>query len=271
MNAYSDYTNLRISVDERGVAVVEIPVAGSTGRRQAEIHKEVSTIWTRLGDDPEVKSILVTGAGEEFYRSADVDGLKAIPGLDKEATFELLQRLSKEGLDIVYRIVELDKPVIAAINGPAAGGGLAIALLSDISVAANDAELVDPHIAMGLAAGDHAAMIWPLLCGMAKSKLYLLTSDPVTGAEAERIGLVSLSVPAADVVPTAMSYAQRLAAGPTYAIRYTKKALNQWLRLGGLTAMDYSNALELLNFFGPEIREAVERDPSTNQSRGEPA
>ncbi|MCP5033915.1 MAG: enoyl-CoA hydratase [Actinomycetia bacterium] len=259
MADYSDYTSLGITVDQEGVAVVEIPVAGSAGRRQAEVHKEVSTIWTRLGDDDDVKAILVTGAGDEFYCSADIQGLKAFPGIDKETTFELIQRLSKEGLDIVYRMVELDKPIVAAINGPASGGGLAIALLADISIAAHDAELVDPHVAMGLAAGDHAAMIWPLLCGMAKSKLYLLTSDPVTGSEAERIGLVSLSVPSADVLPTAMDYARRLATGPAYAIRYTKKALNQWLRLGGITAMDYSGALELLNFFGPELREAVER------------
>ena len=256
---YGRYEHLGVEVDEVGVATVTIPPPGSNGRRQAAIHKEVADIWLDLGADDRVQSILVTGAGDEFYRSADVGGLKAIPGLDKETTFELAQRLSKEGTDIVYRILELDKPVVAAINGPAAGGGLAVALLADISVAATTAELVDPHIAMGLAAGDHAAMIWPLLCGMAKSKLYLLTSDPLDGAEAERIGLVSLAVPPDEVLPVARRYAERLATGPTYATRFTKRALNQWLRLGGITAHDYSGALELLNFFGPELRQAVER------------
>ena len=104
-----------------------------------------------------------------------------------------------------------------------------------------------------------AAMIWPLLCGMAKAKLYLLTSDPLDGAEAERIGLVSRAVPAYHVLDTAMDYARRLARGPQFAVRFTKKALNQWLRLGGITAFDYSQALEMINFFGPELREAVER------------
>lgn len=259
MVAYSGYEHVRIVVDDIGVATVAIPTAGSSGRRQAEIHREVASIWTALGDDPDCRSILVTGAGDEFYRSADIGGLRAIPTLDKESTFELVQRLAKEGSDIVYRLIELDKPVVAAINGGAAGGGLAIALLADISVAANDAELVDPHIAMGLAAGDHAAMIWPLLCGMAKSKLYLMTADPLDGAEAERIGLVSLAVPPDEVLAVARRYAERLATGPTYAIRYTKRALNQWLRLGGITAHDYSAALEVLNFFGPELGEAVER------------
>jgi enoyl-CoA hydratase len=262
MAAYTDFEHLGVEVDNLGIATVTIPTAGSTGRRQAEIHKEVAAIWRRLGDDEEVRSVLVAGADDEFYCSANIHGLKAIPGLDKEATFELAQRLAKEGSDIVYGIVDLDKPIVAAINGTAAGGGLAIALLADISIAASDAQLVDPHIAMGLAAGDHAAMIWPLLCGMAKSKLYLMTSDPLDGTEAERIGLVSLAVPADELRPTARRYAERLATGPTYAIRYTKRALNQWLRFGGITSHDYSSALELLNFLGPELREAVETLPA---------
>lgn len=258
---YARFEHLTIDVQGDGVAVVRIPVAGSVGRVQAGIHKEVADIWPVLGEDPAVKVIVVTGAGTDFYRSADASGLRAIPAMSKEATFDLLQRMSKEGVDIVYRMVELDKPIISAINGPAAGGGLAVALLADISVAATDAVLVDPHVALGIAAGDHAAMIWPLLCGMAKAKLFLLTSDELDGAEAERIGLVSRAVPAAEVLDTALGYARRIAAGPQHAARFTKRALNQWLRLGGIAAFDYSNALELLNFFGAELRDAVGRDP----------
>ena len=259
MAGYDRFAQLDIAVDADGIALVKIPMAGSVGRVQAAIHREVAEVWTVLGDDPAVKVIVVTGAGEDFYRSADISGLKAIPAIGKEETFTLLQRVSREGVDIVYKMIELDKPIIAAINGPAAGGGLAVALLADISIAADNAQLIDPHVAMGIAAGDHAAMIWPLLCGMAKAKLYLLTSDPLDGAEAERIGLVSRAVPADRVLDTAMDYARRLARGPQFAVRFTKKALNQWLRLGGITAFDYSQALEMINFFGPELREAVER------------
>lgn len=258
MADYSSFDQLTITVDEDGLALVTIPTAGSEGRRQAQIHLEVSKVWDALRDDPAVNAVVVTGAGDEFYCSADINGLRAFPAMPKEDAFNVLQRVSREGMDIVYRLVELEKPVVAAINGQAAGGGLAVALLADISIAAHDAVLVDPHIAMGLAAGDHAAMVWPLLCGMAKSKLYLLTSDPLEGREAERIGLISMSVPAEDVLSTAMEYGRRLATGPPSAIRFTKKALNQWLRLGGITAMDYSQALEALNFFGPELRQAVE-------------
>ena len=257
MADYSMYEHLRIDVAD-GVAVVTIPVVGAWGRVQAAVHREVSHVWQAVGDDPEARVVVVTGTGPDFYRSADVGGLKAIPGIPKEETFRLLQRMLREGREIVYQLVNLDKPVVAAINGTAAGGGLAVALLSDISVAADDAQLVDPHVAMGLAAGDHAAMVWPLLCGMAKSKLYLLTSDPISGREAERIGLVSLAVPAGGVMETAMSYASRLARGPGHAVRFTKRALNQWLRLGGIAAYDYSEALEGLSFFGADLREAVE-------------
>ncbi|MPY94055.1 MAG: enoyl-CoA hydratase [Acidimicrobiia bacterium] len=258
MADYSEYQHLRIEVAE-GVATITIPVVGSVGRVQAAVHREVSRIWAALGQDDEVRSVLVTGTGADFYQSADLGGLKAIPGIPKEEAFTLLQRMLEEGRDIVYGLVNLDKPVVAAINGTAAGGGLAVALLADISVAAHEAQLVDPHVVFGLAAGDHAAMVWPLLCGLAKSKLYLLTSDPVDGREAERIGLVSLAVPAGEVLGVAGRYASRLAAAPPHAVRFTKRALNQWLRLGGLAAFDYSVALEGLNFFGAELREAVDR------------
>ena len=262
---YQDFKQLKITVEENGIATVRIPTAGSAGRRQSEIHKEVASVWRHLDEDESVTVVIVTGAEDEFYRSANVQGLKSIPGLDKEQTFELAQRLAKEGNDIVYGLINIDKPVIAAINGAAEGGGLAVALLSDISIAAVDAQLVDPHIAMGLAAGDHAAMIWPLLCGMAKSKLYLLTSDPLSGFEAERIGLVSLAVSSEKIMDVARDYAVRLAEGPKFAIRFTKRSINQWLRLGGITSHDYSSALELLNFFGPELGEAVEKAHQTEE------
>lgn len=259
MTGYDEFEQLGIDVSG-GVATVAIPSPGSVGRAQAAVHREVSRIWPVLGDDPDVRAVLVTGAGDEFYRSADAGGLKAIPSIPKEESFALLQRMLGEGRDIVYGIVELDKPVVAAINGVAAGGGLAVALLADISVAAEDAELVDPHVALGLAAGDHAAMVWPLLCGMAKAKLHLLTSDPLDGREAERIGLVSRAVPHDEVLAVARGYADRLAALPPHALRFTKRSLNQWLRLGGIAAFDHSVALEGLTFFSAELRQAVERD-----------
>ena len=140
----------------------------------------------------------------------------------------------------------------------AVGAGLAVALMADISIMSETARITDGHIRLGVAAGDHAACIWPLLCGMAKAKLYLLTADFLDGKEAERIGLVSRAVPQDQVVPTALEYARKLADGPQYAIRFTKRALNQWLRLGGLASFDYSLVLEMLNFFDADVQAGVE-------------
>jgi len=138
----------------------------------------------------------------------------------------------------------------------AVGAGLVVALLADISICADDARLGDGHVRLGAAAGDHAAIIWPLLCGLARAKYYLLTGEMVTGAEAERIGLVSKSLPAAAVLPEALRIADGLAAGPQLAIRLTKRALNSWLRTAG-PIFDQSAAYEMLNFLGPDVREGA--------------
>jgi enoyl-CoA hydratase len=146
--------------------------------------------------------------------------------------------------------------VVSAIHGPAVGAGLAVALLSDISIAARSARIIDGHTRLGLAAGDHAAMIWPLLCGMAKAKYYVLLCEPVSGEEAERIGLVSLCVDDDKLQDKALEVASRLATGAQRPIRWSKYALNNWLRLAG-PIFDNSTALELLSFNGPEVQEGL--------------
>src|SRR5437762_1095595 len=120
--------------------------------------------------------------------------------------------------------------VVASLHGPAVGAGLVFGLLADISIAAKNARIIDGHTRLGVAAGDHAAIIWPLLCGMAKAKYYLLLCESLSGAEAERIGLVSLAVPESELDRTAVDVAVRLAEGAPSAIRWTKYALNNWLR-----------------------------------------
>jgi len=170
--------------------------------------------------------------------------------------FEHRARVWREARDIVYNMINCSKIVISAINGPAVGGGLAVALLADISIAAKDARLIDGHTRLGVAAGDHAAIIWPLLCGMAKAKYYLLLCEAVSGEEAERIGLVSLAVEDDQLLPKAYDIADRLALGSQTAIRWTKYALNNWLRQAGPT-FDASLALEFMGFAGPDVREGV--------------
>jgi enoyl-CoA hydratase len=136
------------------------------------------------------------------------------------------------------------------------GAGLVAGLLADVSIAATDAKIVDGHTRLGVAAGDHAAVVWPLLCGMAKAKYHLLTCEPISGQEAERIGLVSLCVPQAELLPKAYEVADKLALGSQSAIRWTKYALNNWLRTAG-PAFDASLALEFMGFAGPDVQEGI--------------
>jgi enoyl-CoA hydratase len=153
-------------------------------------------------------------------------------------------------------MINLDKPIVSAINGVAVGAGLVVALLADVSIMSEAARLTDGHTRLGVAAGDHAAIIWPLLCGMAKAKYYLLTCDFVDGREAERIGLVSLCAPPDQVMTRAWDVADRLAGGAQHAIRYTKRVLNNWLRQAG-PIFDQSLALEILSFGQPDVLEGV--------------
>jgi enoyl-CoA hydratase len=165
-------------------------------------------------------------------------------------------RVMREARDLVYNVINCSKPIVSAIHGPAVGAGLVAAVLADISIATRTARIIDGHTRLGVAAGDHAAIVWPLLCGMAKAKYYLLLCETVSGEEAERIGLVSLAVDEADLVPKAFEVASKLALGAQSAIRWTKYSLNNWLRMAGPT-FDASLALEFMGFTGPEVREGM--------------
>jgi enoyl-CoA hydratase len=170
--------------------------------------------------------------------------------------YDRVAAMLAEMSDLVYNMINCPKPVVSAINGVAVGAGLVVALLADISICAEDARLGDGHVKLGAAAGDHAAIIWPLLCGMARAKYYLMTGEMVTGAEAERIGLVSKSLPRADVLGEALRVAASLATGSQLAIRLTKRAMNGWLRAAG-PIFDQSAAYEMLTFMGDDVREGA--------------
>jgi enoyl-CoA hydratase len=209
--------------------------------------EELSQIWADVEHDDETRVVVVTGAGKAFCTGMDVR--QPDPTLD-----EALAMLESERRRI-STVLRIEKPIISAINGPAVGYGLSTALLADISIAAQDAVLIEGHTKVGVTAGDHAALIWPLLVGMAKTKYYVLTSEKLTGAEAERIGLVSLAVPREQVLPRALEVATQLAQGPQQALRFTKRALNMWLT-NALPQHELSGALEMLDFAGADYREA---------------
>jgi len=243
------YQHLLIDI-AAGIATVTINRPEVFNATNNVLHGEQTRVWRDLDSDPAVRVIVVTGAGDQaFSAGGDLKDLEARATLSTGERFEATIQVMKEAEAIVYEMVNCEKVIISAINGVAVGAGLAVALMADISVIAEEARLTDGHARLGVAAGDHAAMIWPLLCGMAKAKYYLLTCDFIDGREAERIGLVSKAVPRAELLATTTDIARRLADGPQHALRFTKKSLNQWLRLGGITAFDYSLALEMLGFF----------------------
>lgn len=223
----------------------KLPTAGHAG------HRELAEIWRDVSADPTVRCAVLRGEGMGFSGGGDLALVQ-----DMANDFDVRAQVWKEARDLVYNVINCDKPIVSALHGPAVGAGLVAGLLADISIAARDAKIVDGHTRLGVAAGDHAAIVWPLLCGMAKAKYYLLLCDPVSGEEAERIGLVSLAVDGAQLLPKAYEIADRLAQGSQTAIRWTKYSLNNWLRQAG-PAFDTSLALEFMGFAGPDVREGL--------------
>jgi enoyl-CoA hydratase len=215
-------------------------------------HRELAEIWRDVDRDDEVRAVVIRGEGEAFSAGGD---LSMIEEMMRDHGTRM--RVFTEARDIVYNVLNCSKPVVSAIQGPAVGAGLAVALLADISVAGRTARIIDGHTRLGVAAGDHAAIIWPLLCGLAKAKYHLLLCEPVTGEQAEAMGLVSLCVDDDQVHDKAVEVATRLAGGSAEAIRLTKYALNNWLRLAG-PSFDASLAMEFLNFTGPDVAEGVQ-------------
>ena len=267
MTDYSQYQHLLFERKEHGILFITINRPEMLNATDARLHWELSRVWLDIGDDPDTRVVVITGAGRAFSAGGDLDMIETFQG-----NIEVISGVMKEASDIVYNIVNLDKPVISAINGVAVGAGLAVALMADISVMAEDAKITDGHIRLGVGAGDHAAIIWPLLCGMAKAKYYLLTADFIDGKEAERIGLVSVCTPREEVVPKAMEVAVKLATGPQLAIRWTKRSLNNWIRQAG-PIFDHSLALEMLGFFTKDMREGLQavqekRDPAFPSTQG---
>jgi enoyl-CoA hydratase len=251
---YSRYQTLSITRRGEGGCVLDIQMRAKNGKLPTaghDGHRELAEIWRDVDADDSVRCAVLRGEGLGFSGGGDLDLVA-----DMAQNFDVRMRVWKEARDLVYNVINCDKPIVSALHGPAVGAGLVAGLLADISVVARSAKIVDGHTRLGVAAGDHAAIVWPLLCGMAKAKYYLLLCDAVSGEEAERIGLVSLAVDDDKVLDKAYEIADRLAAGSQSAIRWTKYSLNNWLRMAGPN-FDTSLALEFMGFGGPDVREGI--------------
>jgi enoyl-CoA hydratase len=248
---YARYTALKFNRPKPRILEVILSKPGKLNALDEAGHREFAEVWRDVDKDPDTAVVLLRGEGGVFSAGGDFGMIEHMA-----ADWSVRTRIWKEASDLVYNVVNCAKIVVAAIEGPCVGAGLAAAMLADVTVAGRRARIIDGHTRLGVAAGDHAAIVWPLLCGMAKAKYYLLTCDPLSGEEAERIGLVSKVVDDDKVVAAALEIAERLADGPPAALRWTKHALNNWLRLAGPT-FDASLALEFLGFSGPEVQEGM--------------
>ncbi|HVE27858.1 MAG TPA: enoyl-CoA hydratase/isomerase family protein [Sporichthya sp.] len=231
---------LRITLDGPGLNAVS-----------EDGHRELGEVWLDVDKDPETRVAILRGAGKGFSAGGDFAMIEKMM-----VSFEPRMRIMREARDLVLNVINCSKPIVSAIHGPAVGAGLVAGMLADVSVAARNAKIIDGHTRLGVAAGDHAAICWPLLCGMAKAKYYLLTCYPLTGEEAERIGLVSLCVEDDEVQDRALQIATDLAAMAQPALRYTKHSLNHWYRQAG-PIFDASLGLEFLGFVGPDAAEGL--------------
>src|SRR5437899_3875381 len=216
---YARYQRLEFDRPHPRVLRITMHNPGRLNSADATMHRELVEIWRDIDADPGVSAAILTGAGKAFSAGGDFDMIGNI--IDD---FSTRAGAWKEARDLVYNLVNCSKPVVSAMRGPAVGAGLVCGLLADISIASKDARIIDGHTRLGVAAGDHAAIVWPLLCGMAKAKYHLLLCEPLSGTEAERIGLVSLCVPEDELDAKALEVAQRLAAGRTAAISHPKLA-----------------------------------------------
>ena len=248
---YEDFPSLRFEHGgEDGVLtiVLDSPGLNSVG---PQMHRDLADVWPAIERDDSVRAVLVHGAGKAFSSGGNFDLIDEMIN-----DYSARMRIMREARDLVLNLVAFTKPVVSAVVGPAVGAGLVVAVMADISVAGRSAKIVDGHTRLGVAAGDHAAICWPLLTGMAKAKYYLLTCEPLLGEEAERIGMVSKCVDDDQVLAEASRIAVNLAAGAQTAIRWTKYSLNQWYRTMAPT-FEASLGLEFIGFGGPEVREGL--------------
>ncbi|HZT66631.1 MAG TPA: enoyl-CoA hydratase/isomerase family protein [Acidimicrobiales bacterium] len=248
---YNDFQHLRFERRPNGVVLVTIDRPDVLNAADERLHRELSEVWATFDADDSARVAVITGAGKAFSAGGDLSMIE-----EMTVSYDAVLVQLRDAAAIVTRMMETDKPIVSAINGVAVGAGLAVALLADISIMSETARITDGHLRLGVAAGDHAAVVWPLLCGMAKAKYYLLTADFLDGREAERIGLVSRCVPEAEVLDAALEIADRLGRGSQNALRWTKRSLNGWLRMA-MPIFEHSLALEMLGFLGADAAEGV--------------
>jgi enoyl-CoA hydratase len=251
---YSSYQFLKIAVENK-IACVTINRPEARNAVHMELHRELEDIWVDLSRDPDVHVIILTGEGKAFVAGGDLKKMAERAGTEEGTKHALA--LPAKARRLLNNLLETQKPIIAAVNGDAIGLGATLALFCDIIIIAMDARIGDPHVQVGLPAGDGGAVIWPLLVGPARAKEYLLRGLIVTGTEAERINLVNHAVPTEDVLPMARKIANEFRQLPTWAIRFTKSTINIQVKQQFNLLMDASISSEALAMFSSDFGEGA--------------
>jgi len=215
------------------------------------LHGEFTRLFADLKRETGARCVLLTGSGRAFSAGGDFNWFPSLDNLER------LEHLRRDAKQMIWDLLDVPLPIVAALNGPAIGLGASLALFCDVIWMAENATIADPHVLAGLVAGDGGAVIWPLAVGPARAKEYLLTGDAVPAIEAERMGLVNHVVPDAELQAAALDFATRLAKGAPLAIQYTKQAVNKVVKDSLNIAFDASTALEIVTFQSDDHREAL--------------
>lgn len=240
---------------ERGTAGITIarfltPDDDAASLRQLA---EVRDLFGALAAETQTRVIVLTGADGMFFRGPTLAAIQEMRASPERIVSEMASARRT-----IQHFIDCDKPIVAAVEGHAVGLGTTLALLCDIIVAGESAMFRDPHVRIGVAAGDAGTLIWPLLVGMARAKRHLLLAEPLAAATAHELGVVSELVPDGATTERALAYAERLVQMPVFALGATKAALNQWLRLGALCSSDFANALQLASQLHPDASEVID-------------
>jgi enoyl-CoA hydratase len=248
------YENYKTLLFYRNGPILTITMNRPEVRNAADMvmHNELSRVFRDVARDEQTKVVILTGAGNAFSAGGDIIAMQK-----KLANRTLWIQTVVEAREIFYSMLDLEKPIIARVNGHASGLGATLAVYSDIVVAVEDAKFADPHVKVGLTAGDGGALMWPMLIGFQKAKEYLLLGDQMTAREAERLGLVNYCVPQPELDDKVNEIAMRLASGASRAIGWTKQAINMTLRQLALSSMEIGFGLETLSQLSTDHAEAV--------------